>query len=209
MAGEGRRTGWNAVFLGVVALVLGMPSAHASLPVATEVCNGVDDDLDGSIDEGVCGASGCAELSDGSGANYLVCSTPFADWASAGDFCESWGYHLIDIESAAENALVVGALDPSLSFWQSGNDLAVEGDFVLSDGSAVGFTDWGAGEPNGGTTENCLYLYWPDFHTWHDAPCAFSNSGAVCEVECTPVQVWDDDDGDGYGEGTPHGREVR
>jgi len=38
------------------------------------------------------------------------------------------------------------------------SDAAVEGTWSWQDGTPWGYSNWGAGEPNGGTGENCLLL---------------------------------------------------
>ncbi len=199
----GSKNRWKTwVGLGWLACVA--TPAFATLPSSTETCNGEDDDLDGSIDEGACSATGCDVLIDSSG-TYLVCDAAFVDRADADAFCDSWGYHLADVGSEAEHQTLVSLLDPSLSYWHGVNDLALEGDYVQSDGSALSYTNWDANQPDGLTSENCATFYHQAAtpFLWHDADCSYALAGAVCEIECSTVQVWDDDDGDGFGEGSP------
>jgi hypothetical protein len=54
-----------------------------------------------------------------------------------------------------------------------------DGGWSWNDGTPFGFTNWQGGEPNGGTTENCLQQY--DTGMWNDAMCdGFDNF--VCRV---------------------------
>ncbi|MCB9881252.1 MAG: hypothetical protein H6834_05630 [Planctomycetes bacterium] len=63
--------------------------------------------------------------------------------------------------------------------WIGLNDVANEGTFVWSSGEPLGFTRWGAGEPNGSTSENYVHIaawpwiggFWNDSHG--SSPSAF------------------------------------
>ena len=46
------------------------------------------------------------------------------------------------------------------------------------DGSAVGFTNWYAGEPNG-WARNCVEMWWPS-GKWNDRDCKWQNMPFIC-----------------------------
>ena len=63
--------------------------------------------------------------------------------------------------------------------------MANEGFWVWEDGEAWGgYTAWGASEPGGGNSEQCLGLdLAPNANSgvWHDAPCAQFWSNVMCK----------------------------
>uniref|UniRef100_A0A1V1G515 Putative LPSBP5 n=1 Tax=Reticulitermes speratus TaxID=60591 RepID=A0A1V1G515_9NEOP len=80
-------------------------------------------------------------------------------WVEARDICEKEGAHLAVINSEAEAKFVSSLWTSTLDWAYIGtHDLYVEGKYVtlynetLSD---AGYDRWYAGEPNGGTSENC------------------------------------------------------
>jgi len=180
--------------------------ALADLIPQPEICNGVDDDFNGLIDDGAA-CTGCTTF-QGLGSAYTVCDGPFLGWADAQSTCTSMGYHLIDVGSMTEQDLVVPFFVAGTSYWNSVNDLTNEGDYLDSTGDPIPFSVWDTGttppQPQGGTAENCVLFYRSATlqpYAWHDASCTSSESGAVCEAECQLLTFYEDDDGDGYGTG--------
>ncbi|XP_033097160.1 mucin-12-like [Anneissia japonica] len=103
-------------------------------------------------------------------------------WSAANSSCQN--YHpestLAVISSSDENNLIRNALGVSTQVWIGYSDLDTEGTFEwLDNGECSNFTVWNSGEPNGGTSENCV-----DQETnsnWNDLNCD-STIGAVCEM---------------------------
>jgi len=84
-------------------------------------------------------------------------------WPKAELKAVALGGHLVTIDDAAENqwvfATLVSAAGPR-PIWIGLNDLAVQGTFVWVSGQPVGFTAWGAGEPNNlGGTERYVEMF--------------------------------------------------
>jgi len=181
------------------ALALEVSIAGGCL-AAEAVCDGLDEDCDGAIDDdGVCGCA-VAVRDD---RPYLLC-TNLLSWTDARDYCATRGpYRLATLSDAAEDAWLDGAIDAvSTSAWWVGlNDRGAEGSFGWADGSDVVYTNWEGDEPNdSGSNEDCAELNRFGDGTWNDANCATTRR-FVCEASATPYAQYPDDDGDGWGDG--------
>ncbi|MDP2314649.1 MAG: MopE-related protein [Pseudomonadota bacterium] len=165
---------------------------------AAEVCNAGDDDCDGVVDDNACA---CTDDTDGDHA-FLYCETR-STWADAQAACASWGYHLADVESAAEGAWIWGvaeALDPDWGWWHGGNDRGVEGSWAWDGGATSTYTDWRAAEPNDyGGAEDCGLFADNGSGAWNDKGCT-TTLPYVCEAGCLWSEWHDDVDGDGFGD---------
>ena len=72
---------------------------------SAEVCDGVDNDCDSFVDEGVT-CTNCTQRNNGS-RSYLFCGRRFQTWNAARDACAALGnYRLVSIGDAAENEWV-------------------------------------------------------------------------------------------------------
>jgi hypothetical protein len=155
-----------------------------------DVCNGLDDDCDGDVDEN-CPCS----YSENAGSGYLFCGEAPVYWEDAARYCDNQGGSLVAIDDAAENAFVVGLLqDGNQSPWLGGSDAQSEGVWRWPDGTEVAYDNWHPGEPNNvGAGEHCMELRTDG--AWNDAPCDRIKA-FVCELPC---QDWyADEDGDGF-----------
>ena len=138
-------------------------------PGASEVCDGVDNDCDSSVDE-----TGCpCNVKSYGGKSYLFC-TSGQSWTNASATCASYGYHLLDVQNAAENSWADSTADTySTGKWWIGlNDRASEGTWAWDGGAAVTYTNWHSGEPNNSGNEDCVQFN--RFHpsqTWNDEGC--------------------------------------
>ena len=154
-----------------------------------EVCNGRDDDCDGSIDELVC--TGSTMLSFEDHAYHLITDTDI--WANQRAACQAFGYDLATVDSLAEANWLKDQL--GARGWIGLTDTASEGNFVWGSSGAVPlYTNWNSGEPNDyGAGEDCTELRTDG--TWNDMPCT-SLFQAVCE---SPSVTGNGADADGDG----------
>jgi len=78
-------------------------------------------------------------------------------WYAALSACSERGLHLASVHSQLEHDFIDGLSHDQL-LWIGLSDLASEGDFVWSDGSAVDYTNWRRAQPNGGDAHDCGYM---------------------------------------------------
>jgi len=149
-------------------------------PGETDVCDTIDNNCDGSKDEsGLCPC----DVYEYGGHAYMFCDST-ATWSAGRTICLSYGYDLASIGDAAENTDINAQayFRYGGKWWIGFNDQTTEGSFVWSNGEAVTYTNWHAGEPNdGGGNEDCTQLgrFYPAA-TWNDEPCS-SSFRYVCE----------------------------
>ena len=147
-------------------------------PGATEVCDTLDNNCDGSIDEG--GVCPCdVEVYDGH--VYLFCNATTEDWDDARTTCLSFGYELATVGDDAENTWIVttGASYGGGNWWIGLNDQSTEGTYEWSSGEAVSYTNWSSSEPNGGRRVDCVHFK-ASRGTWADHTCG-TRMQYVCE----------------------------
>lgn len=156
------------------------------VPDPPELCNGLDDDCDGMIDNGACAP---CTLSRRGTEVYLFC-LDFVDWDTARSACTSWGYDLVVIEDSEENGWLWTIGEPLFSdeYWIGLNDRDAEDTFLWVDGSCardsgadVAYTNWVADAPDNSGEEDCVELDRGYAGQWQDVPCSQAQ-GYICEL---------------------------
>lgn len=166
-------------------------STVAISPAATELCDTVDNDCDGSADDGGVCPCDVAYWPDTQHA-YMFC-TATSDWQTADENCAAYGYRLVTFDSAPEGEWVEATVltyPDGPSWWIGFTDATTEGDWLWSDGSPVTYTNWADGEPNNGhgqecfrsTEEDCGMIKWSGA-AWNDYPCQCPAESSVCEAD--------------------------
>ncbi len=129
----------------------GAPDADACV-VADERCDGMDEDCDGRVDEGLAECGGCDRRTN-AGHSYLFCHDVRRDWFGARDHCRSVGYDLVVVGDAVENewlrTTAIGIDGGTRRWWIGASDHITEMSYVWSaTGAAVTYFNWnGASNP--------------------------------------------------------------
>lgn len=156
-----------------------------------ESCNGLDDDCDGSVDEGAgCPCTHRVNPNDGHG--FIFCGGwgDQRSWTDARDWCRGGGrgYELARVDSRVEMRWIDQQLDDiagNRRWWIGANDRVAEGTYAWTDGSSATYTNWRSGEPNNAGDEDCVHVD-PQSDGgdtrggWNDADCGLSDR-FVCE----------------------------
>ena len=106
----------------------------------------MDNDCNGYTDE-MPECYGCSASS-----TYYLCTTS-TTWDLAENACEAFGGNLAHVNSSSENDTI--ATLAVRAAWIGANDQDVEGTYLWSDGSAVVYDSWGAGEPLSSEALDC------------------------------------------------------
>ncbi len=163
--------GW--VRVAAVAAVAALGACHARLSGgAPDGARSGDAQIDGPTRP--C-TGGDGHATDNSGNCYVFFLGPKI-WLDAKAACEALPGHLAKITNGGTNTVVAGLANGHATFF-GGNDRAIEGTFVWTDGTPVqGYTHFRTGVPdNGGGLyeEDCLVIEGnktPN-DTWDDRPC--------------------------------------
>jgi len=167
---------------------------------STEVCDGLDDNCNGNVDEQNVCPSGCIGIAH-LGKGYMVCyaQARWATWPNAQADCVSRGMHLVRVDDAAENQWIVDTatgLGYNGGIWIGANDRQTDGVWVWTDGvqfwqgeadagGPVGglYNDWGRGQPNNNAAggEDCGVLEFTGSWNWNDLSCDTFTRAYVCE----------------------------
>jgi hypothetical protein len=151
--------------------------------MTAETCNGVDDNCDGTTDEGTtCGM--CTQVNNGT-RSYLFCFDITRTWSQARAYCMMFGYDLVTVEDSTENNWLNSQerslFENNYLWWYGGSDAATEDTWRwIPTGMDVTYTDWDGGEPSGGTSDNCLNNENRSNPEWNADDCSMSLR-FVCE----------------------------
>jgi hypothetical protein len=112
------------------------------------------------------------------GSSCYALSTTNTTWTAVLAEAQAAGGSLASVGSAAENAFILATFMPGQSrLWIGLNDIASEGTFVWSNGDAVTYTNWSAGEPNQFGDEDAVEMY--DSGQWNDLGANNSRFGVI------------------------------
>ena len=140
-------------------------------PQAEEICDGVDNDCSGLVDD----AAACeCELATVGDVRFRLCDLPMP-WWDAADFCAAQGHVLARLDSVEQSQGLfeaTQAIDEE-GWWIGLSDRAEEGQFVWVDGTSVDVLGWDSDEPdNAGCNQDCAVLKEDDDGEWHDSHCS-------------------------------------
>eukprot|EP00091_Calanus_sinicus_P000132 TRINITY_DN10056_c0_g1_i1.p1 TRINITY_DN10056_c0_g1~~TRINITY_DN10056_c0_g1_i1.p1 ORF type:complete len:133 (+),score=23.34 TRINITY_DN10056_c0_g1_i1:129-527(+) len=103
------------------------------------------------------------------------------DWNAAKARCQKEGAHLTSIHSKEENQFLAN-LSAETFVLIGGNDLATEGTFVWTDGSAWDYSPWFAKQPDDSNMrEDCLEMGFRSNTLWNDLPCDLPRGKFICK----------------------------
>ena len=158
---------------GTTPCAAGILSCVPNAQPSPEVCNGLDDDCDGQIDNGGAVLCDCLHATF-AGHTYYFCDTHLS-WPEAQATCEDAGVQMLSIGSKSEDDFAFDTANTvsNEKWWIGLNDQAVEGKFVWESGSPFSYDGWAPGEPNdAGGAEDCTQLnrFYPE-KGWNDEPC--------------------------------------
>ncbi|XP_029194429.2 uncharacterized protein LOC114960275 [Acropora millepora] len=134
-------------------------------------------------DPGAACPKGYSKVPQGSRSCFKVNTTPLT-WDDSIYGCALDNGSLASLQSKEEADLVVSLIRASneSEAWIGLHDSSSEGRYVWLDGSAIPFSEWLQGEPNGRTSENCIIQSKGTFLSgWADRPCS-EKKAFVCEV---------------------------
>ncbi|XP_041665579.1 ladderlectin-like [Cheilinus undulatus] len=121
---------------------------------------------------------------------YKYVSTPMT-WADAELHCVSVGTNLVSIHSLEEQNFVkslIKSVDQAHgSAWIGLSDAHKEGQWMWSDGSAVGFVLWFEGEPNNAEgKEHCAHEHSNTEMKWNDIDCSTTRAFVCASRKICP-----------------------
>ncbi len=141
-----------------------------------ELCNGIDDNSNGKVDEAnVCGTANFGY----NGHSYIA--LPAQTWSAAATACQAFdNYHLMKANDGAEWSTVSSGLGISSGNvwiglkWNSGPGVYLWEAYAAA---PSGYEPWGGGEPD--SSGDCVY-YDTNDDLWYDGPCT-ATYVAICE----------------------------
>jgi Lectin C-type domain len=158
----------------------------ACVPTGNEVCDGIDNNCNGNVDENAC-RSGCVGATYG-GIGYMLCFGQNQEriWTDAVADCKNHDMHLVRVDDAMQNAFIRKtslSVNYSDSIWIGASDSAREGTWIWLDGAqfwqggVAGHTvdgryaGWDMDQPNSADGPEDCAVIWSGIETWHDVNC--------------------------------------
>ena len=94
----------------------------------------------------LCSGSSGAQQANPSTGHFYELTPALGDVQAARSYAQSVGGHLVTIEDAAEQAWLEATFPGN--HWIGLSDSMLEGSFVWDGGQPLGYTNWGAGQPD-------------------------------------------------------------
>ena len=106
-----------------------------------------------------------------------------SDYSTAQQSCESFGAHLIDVQTEEEYNFIINVISTDFSayyYWLGAKDVNQNGEYSWSDGTSLDstFSIWGEGQPDVLCSEHCVHIR-PDFQ-WNNYGCG-DGGWRICE----------------------------
>ncbi len=151
------RPGWRAQYLVEVTVADGTRPVitSVSLPEEGASDSGVIERFTVGFSEDMTAAIGRVGLPFRTyGGHTYVTTSGSMSWPQAEAQALGYGGHLVAVNDAAENEMLLNEFGAYASFWIGFSDQALEGTWVWSTGEEVTFTAWNGGEPNNSGNED-------------------------------------------------------
>jgi hypothetical protein len=105
-------------------------------------------------------------------------------WTGTEAAAIAFGGHLVAINDATEQAQLTAYFGSSQRLWIGLSDAANEGVFTWSNGDALNYTNWAAGEPNNwNNIEDYASMNWlGGSNAWNDLPNGGYGAGALTPI---------------------------
>ncbi len=108
------------------------------------------------------------------------------DWSGASQFALSQQSHLVAVNTNGENSFLAGSMSTNMAY-TAGNDLAVEGIFVWSNGDPFIYQNWAPGQPDNANNKEDVIALAID-GTWRDVDQQLSRPFLV-ELPCITANL--------------------
>jgi hypothetical protein len=108
---------------------------------------------------------------------YRVSLGP-ATWQAAQADCVAWQGTLVEVETPEEDTFINGIVGDSS--WIGGSDTVFDNVFTWTDGSPIGYGNWGLNQPDRFPGPDCVEKRGTVGRQWFDQPCT-NERAFVCE----------------------------